>query len=299
MPELVEDWPVLTGLDYVADVEATGPGPSYGEFSQRLPSSVTIEGASPSRWLRWLLVDSPKATGPARALPCQPVSIGTVDPSALGLLCYADAGTALDIIRGYFGVHDVLSDPRLFVATSNELDQARRGFTAQAVSSETPPSEERARLRELQDWTRMSPTELAPLIGASRRSIYHWLSTGTIGRQASTRITRLHSALKPLRESRDPLLIRAWLSRGEPSPGDLASAERWDEFEPLIGEQLRPLEPVQGESEASSTEAGHSEEVRMAALLAFANISVRKPTPRSGWQSREVTGIAEDDVVED
>jgi hypothetical protein len=206
--------------------------------------------------------------------------------------------TALDIVREFFGVRDVLVDPRRFVTASNDLDRACRGFTADAVSSEAPSDEVHIRLRELQDWTRMSPTELAPLVGASRRSIYHWLSTGTIGKQASTRIARLHFALKPMSESRDPLLIRAWLTQGKPSAGDLASAERWDELEPLIAEQLRSLEPMQGESEASSTEVGHPEEVRMAALLAFANISVRKSIRRSGWRPREVTGIAEGDVVD-
>lgn len=299
MPELVQEHPALTGFDIVAGAESTGPEPSYKYFPRRLPSSVTIEGASPPAWLRWLLVDSSEATVPVRTFPCQPIPVGTMDPSALSLLCYADAAIALDIVRGYFGVHDVLSDPRRFVAASNELDHARRGFTADAVSSEAPSSELHLRLRELQDWTRMSPTELAPLVGTSRRSIYHWLSTGTIGKQASTRIARLHSALKPMGESRDPLLIRAWLTHGEPSPGDLASAERWEELEPLIAEQLRSLEPIQDESETSSAEVGHSAEVRMAALLAFANISVPKSIPRSGWRPREVTGIAEGDMVDD
>lgn len=152
-----------------------------------------------------------------------------------------------------------------------------------------------AALGQLLEWTRTSPAELAPLLGASRRTVYNWLSRGQIGVRPASRIVRLHSLVGRLVATRDPLLVHSWLFLGDPRPADLATEERWEDLEQLAAQQLRPLEPsiVTGEPE----ELGLTDVELNAALAAFAMSSSRTHQRRAGWYPREVTGIEPNDEV--
>jgi len=147
-------------------------------------------------------------------------------------------------------------------------------------------------LRELARWTRLMPEQLGEMFGASRRTIYNWLAGRAIRDDAKARILRVHDLLAPLADSRDPLLIRDWILRGEPTPLALAASERWSELELRVERETQPLRMgVSAASEREELAAGEPLEVRTAALLAFATGPAVVPRKRSDWRPREYTGI--------
>ncbi|CAN5653434.1 hypothetical protein BH18ACT13_BH18ACT13_17360 [soil metagenome] len=199
------------------------------------------------------------------------------------------------------GLTAVVEAPRYVFLTGEDLGYTIKGERADLVADVRPVDHARRCLRELLDRTRMSPAELGPLIGARRRTVYHWLAGGPIGTRAALRILELHTRLGPLADSRDPLLVRVFLLAGDPRPADLAAAERWDELERLVAKELRPLEaaPDGTRTTSSPDELSQPREVQKAALLAFAASPARTLPPSVGWHPRELTGIEPDDEADD
>jgi len=191
--------------------------------------------------------------------------------------------------------------PRYVFPTGEDLGYTIKGERADVEADVRPADYARRCLRELLDRTRMSPAELGPLIGARRRTVYHWLAEGPIGTRSASRILQLHTLVAPLSDSRDPLLVRAFLLAGDPRPADLAAAERWDELERLVANELRPLEaaPDGTRTTSSPDELSQPREVQKAALLAFAASPARTLPQSVGWYPRELTGIEQDDEADD
>lgn len=151
-------------------------------------------------------------------------------------------------------------------------------------------------LRLLIERTRLSVERLGELVGASRRTIYNWLAGRPIREEAQSRILRLHDGIAAIANSRDPVLVRDWLLRGDPSPATLAAGERWDEFEARVRQEMAPLRPIeQIPEEQDRKPRAESSEVLRAALVAFSTASDRAAARRPDWMPREITGIARED----
>jgi hypothetical protein len=149
-----------------------------------------------------------------------------------------------------------------------------------------------ADLRTLAEWTRLPVEQLGELLGASRRTIYNWLSGRPIRDEAQSRILRFRDSISPVASSRDPALVRAWLLRGDPSPAALVAQERWDELESVVRHETAPVRPADEVLEHGLKEPhADAPEVLTAALLAFSNPPARTTIRRPDWKPREVTGI--------
>ena len=260
-------------------------------------TSTTYHGASPPDWITGSTVGRLDATQQVETIPVfNPRGVCTVTPAtwtAIDHLLVAHPGTTFQFVRDVFDTNDALGDPRRFVVAEEDLERSLG--TSPVLDVPPKPSSARGRLGELLEWTRLSPAELAPLVGARRRTIYNWLADGAIGRSAEGRILQLHAILEPLARTHDPLLIRAWLGRGDPNPADLASAEQWVLLNAGVRQELQPLVPVEAVIHPSPYEDdAQTPTARRAALLAFAAPPARAPQPRAGWRPREATGIEAD-----
>jgi hypothetical protein len=158
-----------------------------------------------------------------------------------------------------------------------------------------PERDVHAVLRVLVDWTRLTAEQLAEVLGASRRTMYNWLSGRPIRDEAQARILRFHDAVSSVAASRDAALVRDWLLRGDPPPALLAAEERWVEFETRVREETAPLLPVDADDERAIEARGDAPDVLRAALLAFSTASEQAGVRRADWRPREVTGISSDD----
>jgi hypothetical protein len=153
-----------------------------------------------------------------------------------------------------------------------------------------------ADLRLLAEWTRLPVEQLAEMFGASRRTVYNWFSGRPIRDDAQARIVRVSDALAPVAHSRDPLLVREWLVRGDPSPAVLAASGRWADLEERVRAETTALRPVP-ELTPPRIEQPHAEspEVLKTALLAFSTAPARVVERRPDWRPHEATGILADD----
>ncbi len=259
---------------------------------------ITYHRVSPHDWIAaWSTLGRPDATQQVETIPAfSPRGVRTVTPAtwtAIDLLLAAHPGNTFEFLRDVFDTKDVLGDPRRFVLAEEDLERSLG--TSPVLDVPPKHSSVRERLGELLGWTRLSPAELAPLVGARRRTIYNWLADGAIGRSAEERILQLHAILEPLARTHDPLLIRAWLARGDPNPADLASAEKWVRLKAGVRKELQPLVPAEAVIHPSPYEDdAQTPAARRAALLAFASPPARAPQPRAGWRPREATGIEAD-----
>lgn len=167
-----------------------------------------------------------------------------------------------------------------------------------------PPTERRpafnrdvyTELRMLLEWTRLPVEQLGELLGASRRTTYNWLAGRPIRDAAKSRIFRLRDAIAEIAASRDPVLVRAWLLQGKPSPVTLALNERWTELEARVRDETSPLRPSDAMPEREGEQPrAESRDVLKATLLAFSTAPSRTVTRRPEWRPREITGIEGED----
>jgi hypothetical protein len=155
----------------------------------------------------------------------------------------------------------------------------------------------RNQMSELDDliaWTSMRPDELGSIIGASRRSVYNWLSGTRIRAEFQDRIRQLHSSLAPLAPLREPSSLRQWLQIGEPSPFELVRQEAWIAFDELVKRAVQPLQPIGSEAADDPEESTeYSADMRRAVLAAFASAPPMKVKPMlSKREPRELTGLS-------
>jgi hypothetical protein len=157
----------------------------------------------------------------------------------------------------------------------------------------TPTRDPHLELRQLVETTRLPAERLGQMLGASRRTIYNWLSNRPIRDDAQARIFRLHDSLSPVAATRDPLLVREWLLRGDPPPAELAADEQWTHLQDLVSSQAGSIQPVEGEATPLAGEPhAESSNVLRAVLLAFGTRSAGPGNKRPDWRPREVTGIS-------
>ena len=167
---------------------------------------------------------------------------------------------------------------------------------ADSVASTRPDtdaaSDPLALIELLQGSMALSPAELAPLVGVKKRAIYNWLRGKSIGKNSAARIAQLASVLKPLTDSRDPLLVRSWLLSGEPSPATLIAAEQWEELGRLVVADTQPLKAAaRTDTSAGEPPARQPDAVFRETLAALSTPPAKKGRTRAGWQPRELTGI--------
>lgn len=205
-----------------------------------------------------------------------------------------------------FGESSILVPAEARLSPTDPADSAhapawRRSLEARSTveRAEREPAVGRdvhSELRLLIEWTRLPVERLGELVGASRRTIYNWLGDRPIREEAQSRIFRLHDGIAAIAESRDPVLVRDWLLRGDPSPATLAAGERWDEFEARVREEMAPLHPIEQFPEEEDREPrAESSEVLRAALVAFSTTADRAAARRHDWMPPEITGIARED----
>lgn len=154
-----------------------------------------------------------------------------------------------------------------------------------------PDEATRAALTDLVDWTGLSDDRLRQLLGAkSRSSFYNWLRGGPISDKFATRITRLHSLIRPIRETRDRKLVAAWLEHGDPSPADLVVSERWDDLSALAKAAVLPVRAAPPIAEVAEDDIADVES--LLSLMDFAAApAARAPAGKTGWRLREDTGL--------
>jgi len=150
-----------------------------------------------------------------------------------------------------------------------------------------------AALSELMSLVPLPADRLAPILGASRRSLYNWSKGREPSAVYEARIQRLRDVLKPLASEWHPVRIAQWFEDGPGSPAALAQRQRWDILAALVSNATR----VRSTAQAGSLEAGpenaeaYPADVHTAALAAFA--SPRElPARRSDWRPRELTGAS-------
>jgi hypothetical protein len=149
-------------------------------------------------------------------------------------------------------------------------------------------------LSELMSLVPLPADRLAPVLGASRRSLYNWSK----GREPSaiyqSRIQRLRDVLKPLAAEWHPVRIAQWFEDGPDSPAELARRQRWDILSTLVSNAARARSMVETTVEADSKNAeAYPPDVQAAALAAFASpreLPVRRPS----WRPKETTGASMD-----
>lgn len=153
----------------------------------------------------------------------------------------------------------------------------------------------RAELRWLAETTRLPVEQLAELVGASRRTVYNWLSGRSIGEEARARIFRLRDALEPISQTRDSTLVRSWLAQGNPSSFQLAASEQWAELAARAQRDISPLPSSDEALEDLHAQPAETPAVLRAALVAFST-ALEQPSPqRPGWKPREITGVTSED----
>jgi hypothetical protein len=216
------------------------------------------------------------------------------------LAFWASEGIGASSILIVDEAHLTYTDP----ADSSHIPMWRRIFESRQTPPRAPADTElatsarapHAELRTLAESTRLPVEQLGEALGASRRTVYNWLAGRPIGDESRARIFRLRDALDPVARTRDPVLVRDWLTQGDPSPTRLAADERWDELDARVRKETAPLrsidEPLQQEQGEARAERP---EVLTAALLAFSTAPERLVSQRPEWKPRELTGIASDD----
>jgi hypothetical protein len=155
-------------------------------------------------------------------------------------------------------------------------------------------------LRDLMRSIGGSAELLSELLGASRRSIYNWLKGKPVRAEFATRAERLQLVLVPLREDWHPQALAEWLQAGDPSPAQLAVAQRWAELEERVRDAQRPLQP-QARQDDEDAAAGSLEPWPAEALVAVLD-EFRSPPPAPGreisWRPRELTGLTPEHAEE-
>jgi hypothetical protein len=197
-------------------------------------------------------------------------------------------GTALEnvyLVRTPMsGVYDFL--PRYPIA-SPLVSEPRRTRTPEP----TPSVDANVALSELAQWTCLSPGELAPLLRASRRSIYNWLRGGPIrSSDMADRILHTFNALGPMRERLNGAFFRGWLDQGEPSPRTLIETGRWGDLNDSVVEASGPLRTLTAEVEEVEYDAGYGAETLRAVAQALRASAPAQLPSRLDWYPHELTG---------
>ena len=111
--------------------------------------------------------------------------------------------------------------------------RAFAGMLAIAVTSqgvtETSPSVDQL-VQELREQAGLTGSQVAALLGVSRRTLYHWLSRGGISEPNRERLQQVHRALRPLVATWKPIHVKSWLFAGEPAPDELIRENRFSDL---------------------------------------------------------------------
>jgi hypothetical protein len=164
-------------------------------------------------------------------------------------------------------------------------------------------------VEELREWTGLSASGLAEMLGVSRRSLYHWLREGQASVNNTQRLVRLADTLRPIAREWSPPRIRVWLETGDPSPRELFEREDFASFARAANDSLSrgeiPVLPSRRVSHGSSL-GDRREPVRPLTALqrrrAFAAFSEERVSPdytalqTRRWRPREVADSDEEDA---
>jgi len=219
---------------------------------------------------------------------------------ASGALLFADAiAVAVEAIShsfvGYF-----TATPR---RTESWLSRTNALFELAMDSPAEPARDATEELREVGKLARLSPTELGQLFGASRRSVYNWLAGRPINDAIRASIFQARDALAAVAATRDPILVRAWLDEGDPSPAALIARADWQQVGEAVHATTASVRALSdGEADGHLHEwpgEPDFESIKRAALLAFAGPVTAASPRRPHWRPREDTGLGDHEQEED
>lgn len=156
-------------------------------------------------------------------------------------------------------------------------------------------------VNQLRDWTGLNATELADLLGVSRRTLYHWVETGGASPENRLKLERVFHSMRALGESWSPVRIRQWLSSlGQGLLQELRTGDT-SEFERCVRHALvRPEIPlfrahrVITDSRAEADPIGPLSEAERALILA-AFSTRREGATTQEWIPPELTDSVEYD----
>lgn len=217
-----------------------------------------------------------------------------------GALLFADAiAVAVEALShsvvGYFTATQRRTEP--WLSRTSALFELAMDSPAELARDAT------AELREVGELARLSPTELGPLFGASRRSVYNWLAGRPINDAIRANIFQARDALAAVAATRDPILVRTWLDDGDPSPATLIACADWQQLREAVHATTVPVRAL-SDGEADGHLGGWPDEpdfepIKRAALLAFADPATPTSRRRPQWQPREDTGLGDHEQEED
>jgi transcriptional regulator with XRE-family HTH domain len=91
---------------------------------------------------------------------------------------------------------------------------------------------------QIREWADLSATEIASIMGVSRRSLYHWLGSGRVSSENRERLFQIAEALRPLAREWQPVRLKSWLRKNRSEPVRLLKAGKFAAFRRLADETL-------------------------------------------------------------
>lgn len=93
-------------------------------------------------------------------------------------------------------------------------------------------------LSEIRKWTDLAAVDVAALVGVSRRSFYHWRTTGKIAAENREHLRAIADALRPLASAWQPARLKSWLRSNRSLPMRLLKTGKFEEFRRLAEQSL-------------------------------------------------------------
>jgi transcriptional regulator with XRE-family HTH domain len=120
-------------------------------------------------------------------------------------------------------------------ALADLVAHVRQSVFAVQVRSSPDPAQIVSQIRHCADLT---AGEIAALMGVSRRSLYHWLSSGRMSSENRERLSEIADALRPLGREWRPVRLKSWLRKNRSEPVRLLRAGNFAAFRRLADESL-------------------------------------------------------------